>query len=129
MAQAQARSVTRVEGVQLPAQKHTDVGLTSIYGIGRPMALTICKEAGIEPQTKIGDLTEAQVEAIRTAITSLGVTVEGDLRIKIRKDIEHLKQIKCFRGGRHKRGLPCRGQNTKNNARTRKGPKKIKVKK
>ncbi len=114
--------MARIAGVNIPVQKHTWAGLTHIYGIGRSRAFGICDAAGVKPETKIRDLTEAEVEGIRAQITKL--TVEGDLRRKVAMDIKRLMDLGCYRGIRHRRGLPVRGQQTKTNARTRKGPRR-----
>ena len=114
--------MARIAGVNLPIQKHTWVALTSIYGIGRTRALGICKAAGVEPSTKIRDLTEPEVEQIRSEVAR--VSVEGDLRREVAMNIKRLMDLGCYRGLRHRRGLPVRGQRTKTNARTRKGPRR-----
>lgn len=114
--------MARIAGVNIPANKHTWVALTSIYGIGRTRAYEICSQAGIEPSTKVRDLTDGEVENIRTEIGK--VTVEGDLRREIAMNIKRLMDLGCYRGLRHRRGLPLRGQRTKTNARTRKGPRR-----
>jgi len=114
--------MARIAGVNVPDHKHADVALTSIYGIGRPRALKICGELGINPETKIKDLSEAQIEQLRSQIS--GYTVEGDLRREISLSIKMLIDLGTYRGRRHRRNLPVRGQRTKTNARTRKGPRK-----
>jgi small subunit ribosomal protein S13 len=114
--------MARIAGVNLPVQKHTWVALTSIYGIGRSRALQICDVAGVEPTVKIRDLSEAEVESIRAAVGNLAV--EGDLRREVAMNIKRLMDLGCYRGLRHRRGLPVRGQRTKTNARTRKGPRR-----
>jgi len=114
--------MARIAGVNVPDNKHAWVALTSIYGIGRTRAYEICKAAGIEASTKIRDLEESQLEDVRTEVGKL--SVEGDLRREISMNIKRLMDLGTNRGIRHRRGLPVRGQNTKNNARTRKGPKK-----
>lgn len=114
--------MARIAGVNVPDNKHAWVALTSIYGIGRTRAYDICKSAGIEASTKIRDLQESQIETIRTEVGKY--TIEGDLRREISMNIKRLMDLGTNRGIRHRRGLPVRGQNTKNNARTRKGPKK-----
>ncbi len=129
MAESRTRVSTRMVGVVIPANKHICIGLTHIYGIGRQKALDICAQANVDLGLKVSALTDTQVETIRKVIETLDTPIEGDLRIEIRKNIEHLKAIRSYRGGRHKRGLPLRGQRTKNNARTRKGPKKLRLKK
>lgn len=114
--------MARIAGVNIPVQKHTWVGLTHIYGIGRTRAYAICEAAGVAPDTKIRDLTEAEIEAIRAEIGK--VPVEGDLRREVAMNIKRLMDLGCYRGLRHRRGLPVRGQQTKTNARTRKGPRR-----
>lgn len=114
--------MARIAGVNLPVQKHTWVALTHIYGIGRTRALQICEAAGVEPSTKIRDLTEPEVENVRNAISQ--INVEGDLRREVAMNIKRLMDLGCYRGLRHRRGLPVRGQRTKTNARTRKGPRR-----
>ncbi len=114
--------MARIAGVNIPVQKHTWVGLTHIYGIGRSRALQICAAAGVAPETKIRDLTEAEVEAIRGQIGT--IPVEGDLRREVAMNIKRLMDLGAYRGLRHRRGLPVRGQRTKTNARTRKGPRR-----
>jgi small subunit ribosomal protein S13 len=114
--------MARIAGVNIPVQKHTWVGLTHIYGIGRSRALQICKLAGVAPETKIRDLTDPEVEAIRNEVGKL--PVEGDLRREIAMNIKRLMDLGAYRGLRHRRGLPVRGQRTKTNARTRKGPRR-----
>ena len=112
--------MARIAGVNVPDNKHTEIALTSIYGIGRVTAKKICTAAGIETTTKLKDLNEADVEKLRDQLNSF--TVEGDLRREVQMNIKRLMDLSCYRGVRHRRGLPVRGQNTKNNARTRKGP-------
>ncbi len=114
--------MARIAGVNLPVQKHTWVALTHIYGIGRTRALQICESAGVDPSTKIRDLTEPEVENVRNAIAQ--INVEGDLRREVAMNIKRLMDLGCYRGLRHRRGLPVRGQRTKTNARTRKGPRR-----
>lgn len=114
--------MARIAGVNIPVQKHAWVGLTHIYGIGRARALAICAAAGVKPETRIRDLTEGEVEAIRAEIAK--VPVEGDLRREVAMNIKRLMDLGCYRGLRHRRGLPVRGQQTKTNARTRKGPRR-----
>jgi len=115
--------MARIEGVDLPREKRVEVGLTYIYGIGRPSAVRILKEAAVNPDTRIRDLTDDEVSRIREVI---GRTqrVEGELRREIALNIKRLVEIGCYRGIRHRRGLPVRGQRTKTNARTRKGPRR-----
>ena len=115
--------MARIAGVDLPRNKRVEIGLTYIYGIGRPTSQKILTEAGIDFDTRINDLTEEQVAKIREIIDR-DVLVEGDLRREIALNIKRLMEIGCYRGIRHRRGLPVRGQKTKTNARTRKGPKK-----
>ena len=115
--------MARIAGVDLPRDKRVEIGLTYIYGIGRPTAAKILEQAGINPDTRIKDLSEDEVGAIRKIIDS-EYTVEGDLRREVSLNIKRLMEIGSYRGIRHRRGLPVRGQNTKTNARTRKGPKK-----
>ena len=115
--------MARIAGVDLPREKRVEIGLTYIYGIGLPTSQAILKEAGINPDTRVKDLSEDEVGAIRKIIDSKYL-VEGDLRREVSMNIKRLMEIGCYRGIRHRRNLPCRGQNTKNNSRTRKGPKK-----
>ena len=115
--------MARIAGVDLPREKRVEIGLTYIYGIGLPTSKAILKEAGINPDTRVKDLSEDEVGAIRKIIDS-EYLVEGDLRREVSMNIKRLMEIGCYRGIRHRRNLPCRGQNTKNNSRTRKGPKK-----
>ena len=115
--------MARIAGVDLPRDKRVEIGLTYIYGIGRPTAAKILEQAGINPDTRIKDLSEDEVGAIRKIIDS-EYTVERDLRREVSLNIKRLMEIGCYRGIRHRRGLPVRGQKTKSNARTRKGPKK-----
>lgn len=115
--------MARIAGVDLPRDKRVEIGLTYIYGIGRPTAAKILEQTGINPDTRIKDLSEDEVGAIRKIIDS-EYTVEGDLRREVSLNIKRLMEIGCYRGIRHRRGLPVRGQKTKTNARTRKGPKK-----
>ena len=114
--------MARIAGVDLPREKRVEVGLTYIYGIGLATSQKILKEAGVNPDTRVKDLTAEQEQAIRKAME--GITVEGDLRREVAMNIKRLKEIGCYRGIRHRKGLPCRGQKTKTNARTCKGPKK-----
>ncbi len=115
--------MARIASVDLPKEKRVEVGLTYIFGIGLPSSKKILKEAGINPDTRVKDLTDEEVAKLREIIDR-DYTVEGDLRRQTALDIKRLIEIGCYRGLRHRRGLPVRGQNTKNNARTRKGPKK-----
>ena len=114
--------MARIAGVNIPDQKHAWVALTSIYGVGRTRALKICEESNVEPGTKIRDLSEPEVESIRAAVAKFAV--EGDLRREVAMNIKRLMDLGCYRGLRHRRGLPVRGQRTKTNARTRKGPRR-----
>ncbi|HIJ21404.1 MAG: 30S ribosomal protein S13 [Gammaproteobacteria bacterium] len=114
--------MARIAGVNVPDNKHAWVALTSIYGIGRTSAYSICAAAGVDAATKIRDLEDNQIEIIRGEVAKF--TVEGDLRREVSMNIKRLMDLGTNRGIRHRRGLPVRGQNTKNNARTRKGPKK-----
>ena len=118
--------MARIAGVDVPPQKRSQIALTYIYGIGRSRATSILNEAGVDVNTKIKDLEEDQLARIRTIITDQGV-VEGDLRKQRQMDIKRLMDIGCYRGLRHRRGLPVRGQRTSTNARTRKGPKRAAV--
>lgn len=115
--------MARIAGVDLPRDKRVEIGLTYIYGIGRKTATEILAKAGVDPDTRIKDLSEDEVGSIRKIIDS-EYQVEGDLRRDVSLNIKRLMEIGCYRGIRHRRGLPVRGQNTKTNARTRKGPKK-----
>lgn len=115
--------MARIAGVDLPREKRIEIGLTYIYGIGRPSAIAILEKAGVSPDTRVKDLSEDQAGAIRRIIEQ-DYEVEGDLRREVSMNIKRLMEIGCYRGIRHRRGLPVRGQKTKTNARTRKGPKK-----
>jgi small subunit ribosomal protein S13 len=114
--------MARIAGVNIPDQKHAWVALTTIYGVGRTRALQICEAANVAPDTKIRDLSEPEVENIRAEVAK--VAVEGDLRREVAMNIKRLMDLGCYRGLRHRRGLPVRGQRTKTNARTRKGPRR-----
>jgi small subunit ribosomal protein S13 len=114
--------MARIAGVNIPTNKHIEIALTSIYGIGRSTASKICSTCNVDTATPVKDLTEEQVENIRTAVASF--EVEGDLRRQVSMSIKRLMDLGCYRGMRHRRGLPLRGQRTKTNARTRKGPRK-----
>ena len=116
--------MARIAGVDLPREKRVEIGLTYIYGIGRTKSNEILKEAGIDPDTRVKDLTEDEVIKIREIIDK-GYTVEGDLRRDTALNIKRLMEIRCYRGVRHSKNLPVRGQRTKTNARTRKGPRKL----
>ena len=118
--------MARISGVNIPLNKRVEVGLTYIYGIGRSTSNELLAKLGIEPDRKVRDLTEDEVVQLRDLIDS-EVTVEGDLRRERSQSIKRLQEIGCYRGLRHRRGLPVRGQNTKTNARTRKGPKRMQV--
>lgn len=113
--------MARIAGVDLPREKRVEIGLTYIYGIGLKSSQKILSQTGINPDTRVKDLTEADVSKLREVIDA-EYTVEGDLRRQLALDIKRLMEIGCYRGIRHRRGLPVSGQNTKNNARTRKGP-------
>ena len=115
--------MARISGVDLPRNKRVEVGLTYIFGIGNHTSNEILKEAGVDPNIRVKDLTDAQVSKISTIITNK-IKVEGDLKREISQNIKRLMDIGCYRGLRHRKGLPVRGQNTKTNARTRKGPKR-----
>ena len=119
--------MARIAGIDLPREKRAEIGLTYIYGIGRSRAQEILTKAGVDFNTYIKDLTEEEIASIRKVIDDYHV--EGDLRREVALNIKRLREINCYRGIRHKRGLPVRGQKTKTNARTRKGPKKIVSKK
>jgi small subunit ribosomal protein S13 len=118
--------MARIAGINIPMNKHVWVGLTSIYGIGRSQALVACEAAGVKPDTKVKDLTEPEVAGLRSAIARL--PVEGDLRREVSMNIKRLMDLGCYRGIRHRKGLPMHGQRTRTNARTRKGPRKAAVK-
>jgi small subunit ribosomal protein S13 len=118
--------VARIAGVNLPLNKRSEIGLTYIFGIGRATANKLLVEVGVSPDTYVRDLTEDEVSRLRDAIDA-DLTVEGDLRRERSQDIKRLQEIACYRGLRHRRGLPVRGQKTKTNARTRKGPKRMQV--
>lgn len=119
--------MARIAGVDLPRDKRIEIGLTYIYGIGRSSAIEILQKAGVNQDTKVKDLTESEIASLRNVIDSYHV--EGDLRREVTMNIKRLKEINCYRGMRHRRGLPVRGQRTKTNARTRKGPVKVSGKK
>lgn len=116
--------MARISGVDLPNEKRVEIGLTYIYGIGRTSANKILTATGINPDTRVKDLTDDEVQAIRDQIEANQVIVEGDLRRQTALDIKRLIEIGCYRGIRHRKGLPVRGQRSKTNARTRKGPKR-----
>ena len=114
--------MARIAGINIPEDKHAEISLTAIYGIGRPQARRICQEAGVSPQVKVKDLTEEQIDAIRARVSTR--TVEGDLRREVTMNVKRLMDLGCYRGIRHRKGLPVRGQRTRTNARTRKGPRR-----
>ena len=114
--------MARIAGINIPPHKHTEIGLMSIYGIGRTTAQKICANSGVPLDRKVKDLTDADLEKIREEIGR--ITIEGDLRREMSINIKRLMDLGCYRGLRHRRGLPVRGQRTKTNARTRKGPRK-----
>lgn len=114
--------MARIAGVNIPDNKHAVISLTYVYGIGRTSAQKICEATNVSPSAKIKDLSEAELESLRTEVGKF--TVEGDLRREISMNIKRLMDLGCFRGLRHRRSLPVRGQRTKTNARTRKGPRK-----
>jgi small subunit ribosomal protein S13 len=118
--------MARISGVNIPLNKRVEIGLTYIYGIGRSTSNELLAKVGVEPDRKVRDLTEDEVVQLRDLIDS-SITVEGDLRRERSQNIKRLQEIGCYRGLRHRRGLPVRGQNTKTNARTRKGPKRMQV--
>ena len=114
--------MARIAGINIPDHKHAVIALTAIYGVGRQTASEICVKVGIVPSVKFQELTEEQLEAIRNVVSKM--TVEGDLRREVSMNIKRLMDLGCYRGIRHRRGLPLRGQRTRTNARTRKGPRK-----
>jgi small subunit ribosomal protein S13 len=118
--------MARIAGINIPLNKRVEIGLTYIYGIGRPTSNEILAEIGVEPDRKVRDLTDEEVSKLRDIIDR-DYVVEGDLRRERSQNIKRLMEIGCYRGIRHRRGLPVRGQNTKTNARTRKGPKRMQV--
>ena len=118
--------MARIAGINIPVNKHVVIGLTHIYGIGRSASEAICQAVGVKPSTKVRDLTEAEVNALRAQVARL--TVEGDLRRENAMSIKRLMDLGCYRGVRHRKGLPVRGQRTRTNARTRKGPRRAAVK-
>ena len=118
--------MARISGVNIPLNKRVEIGLTYIYGIGRATSNKVLEQGGVSPDSYVRDLTEDEVAKLRDAIDN-GLTVEGDLRRERSQDIKRLQEIGCYRGLRHRRGLPVRGQKTKTNARTRKGPKRMQV--
>jgi small subunit ribosomal protein S13 len=118
--------MARIAGINIPNHQHADIALTAIYGIGRARAQAICAAAGVVGSRKIKDLTDAEVDRIRESVTRF--TVEGDLRREVSMSIKRLMDLGCYRGHRHRKGLPVRGQRTRTNARTRKGPRKAAIK-
>jgi len=118
--------MARIAGVNIPLNKRVEIGLTYVYGIGRPTANKLLGEVGVSPDTYVRNLTDDEIVKLRDAIDQ-SLTVEGDLRRERSQNIKRLQEIGCYRGLRHRRGLPVRGQNTKTNARTRKGPKRMQV--
>lgn len=114
--------MARIAGVNIPNHKHAEIALTAIYGIGRPRAQKICDAAGVARSTKVKDLTDTEMERLREEVGKF--VVEGDLRREVTMNIKRLMDLGCYRGLRHRRGLPLRGQRTRTNARTRKGPRK-----
>lgn len=114
--------MARIAGVNIPDHKHVVIALTAIYGIGKTTSLKLCKNVNVNPSSKVSQLTDAQLESLRVEITK--ITVEGDLRRVVTMNIKRLMDLGCYRGLRHRRGLPLRGQRTKTNARTRKGRRK-----
>ena len=114
--------MARIAGVNIPNHQHTEIALTAIYGVGRTRARAICAAAGVGTSTKIKDVSDSDMEKLRDEVAKF--TVEGDLRREISMNIKRLMDLGCYRGLRHRRGLPCRGQRTRTNARTRKGPRK-----
>ena len=118
--------MARISGVNIPLNKRVEIGLTYIYGVGRPTSQKLLANAGIDPDTQVKNLTEDEISKLRDLIDN-DLTVEGDLRRERSQAIKRLMEIGCYRGLRHRRGLPVRGQNTKTNARTRKGPKRMSI--
>lgn len=116
--------MARIEGVELPVNKRVEIGLTYVFGIGRTTSQKVLNRAGIDWNTKVKDLTVDQESAIRDAINEMSLVLEGDLRKEVTMNIKRLVEIRCYRGMRHLRGLPVRGQRTHTNARTRKGPRR-----
>ena len=118
--------MARIAGINIPVNKHISIGLMHIYGIGRSRSLSVCRAAGVDPSTKVRDLTEAEVNTLRTHVSRF--MVEGDLRRENSMSLKRLMDLGCYRGIRHRKGLPARGQRTRTNARTRKGPRRAAVK-
>ena len=115
--------MARIAGINIPTNKHIVIGLQSIFGIGQTRSKLICKTLKLDPSTKVSDLSEDQLESIRSAVSQF--EVEGDLRREVAMNIKRLRDLGCYRGIRHRKGLPLRGQRTKTNARTRKGPRRL----
>ena len=118
--------MARIAGVNIPNHQHAEIALTAIYGIGRSRAQAICADAGVQGNRRIKDLNDAELDRLRENVQRL--TVEGDLRREVQMSIKRLIDLQCYRGSRHRKGLPVRGQRTRTNARTRKGPRKAAVK-
>ena len=118
--------MARIAGINIPVNKHISIGLMHIYGIGRSRSLSVCRAAGVDPSTKVRDLTEAEVGTLRTHVSRF--VVEGDLRRENSMSLKRLMDLGCYRGIRHRKGLPARGQRTRTNARTRKGPRRAAIK-
>jgi len=118
--------MARIAGINIPNHQHAEIALTAIYGIGRARAQAICAAANVQPNRKIKDLNDAEMERLREHVSRL--TVEGDLRREVSMSIKRLMDLGCYRGTRHRKGLPVRGQRTRTNARTRKGPRKAAIK-
>ncbi len=118
--------MARISGINIPNHQHAEIALTSIYGIGRARAQAICAAAGVQPNRKIKDLNDSELDRIRENVAKF--TVEGDLRREVQMSIKRLIDLGCYRGSRHRKGLPVRGQRTRTNARTRKGPRKAAIK-
>jgi len=118
--------VARIAGINIPLNKRVEIGLTYVYGVGRPTANRLLEQVGVPPDTYVRDLTEDEIVRLRDAVDA-DLTVEGDLRRERSQSVKRLMEIRCYRGVRHRSGLPVRGQKTKTNARTRKGPKRMQV--
>ena len=118
--------MARIAGINIPNHQHAGIALTAIYGIGRSRAQAICQAAGVDPTRKIKDLTDAEMDRVREGVQRFAV--EGDLRREVQMSIKRLIDLGCYRGSRHRKGLPVRGQRTRTNARTRKGPRKAAIK-
>jgi small subunit ribosomal protein S13 len=118
--------MARIAGINIPNHQHANIALTAIYGVGRARAQAICDAAGVQGTRKIKDLTDAELDRLRESVQKL--TVEGDLRREISMSVKRLMDLGCYRGTRHRKGLPARGQRTRTNARTRKGPRKAAIK-